>query len=43
MRPVHKADHGGLTEQEMFIPMIVVPTKLKKKKKIGYTEIIMPL
>lgn len=42
MRPAYKADHGGLTEQEMFIPLIIAPTKLTKKSKIGYTENIMP-
>lgn len=32
-KPPHAADHGGLTNEEMIIPLIVVPTKQTKEYK----------
>lgn len=32
-KPKHAADHGGLTEEEMIIPLIIVPTKQTKEYK----------
>lgn len=32
-KPPHAADHGGLTEEEMIIPLIIIPTKQTKEYK----------
>lgn len=32
-KPAHAADHGGLTEEEMTIPLIIIPTKQTKEYK----------
>lgn len=32
-KPPHAADHGGLTEEEMTIPLIIIPTKQTKEYK----------
>lgn len=32
-KPPHAANHGGLTEEEMIIPLIVIPTKQTKEYK----------
>ena len=31
--PAHKADHGGFTDEEMIIPLIIIPTKQTKEYK----------
>lgn len=32
-KPPHAADHGGLTEEEMTVPLIIIPTKQTKEYK----------